>query len=497
MGATMMDSIVYGHLWATSEVRALFTDEGRTQSWLTILAALASAQARLGIIPPEAALAIEDKADVALVDLDEVAAHTRRTGHSTAGLIEVFKNVLGSDAGEWVYYGATVQDIADTWTGMVMRDVGGIALRDLRRAEDSLLGLAESHRDTVMVGRTHGQPGLPITFGFKAAVWAAELRRHINRLTGAAGRLHAGQLAGAVGTGSFWGADALELQRDFCARLGLAAPESPWLTARDRIAEFTGILAMVTSTFAKIGNEVYNLSRPEIGEVRESFRDGVVGSITMPHKRNPEISEHLGTLARLVRSAAALALEGMVNEHERDGAAWKTEWAFVPEACMAAAASMSFGAELAGSLEVDSERMAANLENQEGYVMSEPVLRALALRLGKHSAHEVVYGAAMAGIEGRQSWRSALASDSRVTAELGDGELDELLDPAGALGCARELVDSVVSAGRAARAVEERELARVVERERAPGNERERAPGNERERARGIDEAAASSEAAQ
>lgn len=193
----MMGSVVYGHLWGTPEVAALFSDEGRTQAWLDILAALAAAQAELGLVPAAAAADIADRADVALLDLEQVGARTRATGHSTLGLIQVLADVLPPRSREWVYYGATVQDVTDTWTGLVMQRVGRIVFRDLRRAEAALLDLAADHRDTVMVGRTHAQPGLPVTFGFKTAVWAAEARRHLDRLVQAHGRWSVGQLAGA------------------------------------------------------------------------------------------------------------------------------------------------------------------------------------------------------------------------------------------------------------------------------------------------------------
>jgi adenylosuccinate lyase len=451
MTAHVVDSLIYGHLWGTSEIRELLTDEGRTQTWLEILAALGEAQAELGLIPEKAALEIREKARVDVLDLHAVAQETRRTGHSTLGLIRSLRSVLGPDAREWVYYGATVQDITDSWTALVMRRMLDIAARDLSRIEESLLGLAVKHRNTVMVGRTHGQPGLPITFGFKAAVWAAEVRRHITRVYQSSDRVAVGQLAGAVGTCSFWGDAALELQRLFCKRLGLGVPDMTWLTARDRIAEFSALLAMIGGTIAKIGHEVYNLQRPEIGELREPFRAGVVGSITMPHKRNPELSEHLGALARIARSAASLALEGMVHEHERDGTAWKTEWAFLPEACMVVAAALSYGVQLTGTLEVDSDRMAENVRDLEGYVMSEPVMLALAGRLGKHTAHEVVYEAALAGAQRHQSFRDALLSDPRVARELSQEELNDVLDPSRALGQTVELIDNVVAAGRAAR----------------------------------------------
>jgi adenylosuccinate lyase len=435
----MKDSVVYGHLWGTDETRALFSDEGRTRIWLDVIVALAEEQAALGIIPAEAARQI---AALEPPDLDAVGEQTRATGHSTLGLIRVLKDALGPEGGEWVYYGATVQDVTDTWFGIVMQRMLAILRRDLGTIEASLLRLASAHRDTVMLGRTHGQPGLPITFGFKAAGWAAEVRRHRARVDEAAPRLEVGQLAGAVGTLSAYGSHGPELQRRLLARLGLGVPDTSWLTARDRIAEFAGLLALVTGTLARVGNEVYNLQRAEIGEVSEAPTAGVVGSITMPQKINPERSEHLWTLARVVRAGAGLALEGLVGEHERDGAAWKTEWAFLPEACSATAVALQLGAELVSGLRVDAERMRANLDAQRGYVLAEPVMLALAERVGKQRAHELVHRAALAGQEQGLTFAEALRADAEITRELPEAEA--LLRPENALGAAGALVDAVV-----------------------------------------------------
>ena len=443
----MRDSVVYGHLWGTPETRALFSDQGRTRIWLDVIVALAQEQAALGIIPPEAARQI---AALDEPDLEAVGAQTRATGHSTLGLIRVLKDALGPEGGEWVYYGATVQDVTDTWFGLVMQRMLAILRRDLGTIEASLVKLAGEHRDTVMLGRTHGQPGLPITFGFKAAGWAAEVRRHLERVSEAEPRLSVGQLAGAVGTLSAYGPQGPELQRRLLARLGLGVPDTSWLTARDRIAELTTLLALVTGTLARIGNEVYNLQRAEIGELSESPTEGVVGSITMPQKINPERSEHLWTLARVVRAAAGLALEGLVGEHERDGAAWKTEWAFLPEACSASAVSLSLGAELVGGLRVDAERMRANLDAQDGYVLAEPVMLALAERVGKQRAHQLVYRAALAGQAKGVPFAQALRDDAEIARELPDAAAG--LRAEDALGAAGELVDAVIARGRATEA---------------------------------------------
>ena len=436
------DSAIFGHLWSTPEASALFSDEGRTQAWLQILAALAQAQAGAGLVPPAAAQTIRAHADVGLIDLGLVAERTRATGHSTMGLIEALRSVLPEHAREWVYYGATVQDLSDTWFALVFRTVGDIAERDVTRMRDRALELAGQYRDTPMCGRTHGQPGLPITFGFKAAVWAAELDRHLERLRQGRARWEVVQLGGALGTMEFWGERALDLLERFAGELGLGVPLLPWITARDGVAEFVWLLAAISATAGKIGNEVYQLQRPEIGELRESFTPGTVGSITMPHKRNPEISEHLVTLSRVIRAQATVALDGMVAEHERDGRAWKAEWLVVPETSMAFAACAGSAVRMLDGLRPDPDRMLANIGSHRGYLLSEPVMRALADRIGKHSAHDSVYAAAMRGIDKDQDFRTALRGDPRLDT-IPDAELDELLQVRSSLGSCAAFVDRV------------------------------------------------------
>jgi adenylosuccinate lyase len=444
MSAHLADSEIYGHLWATPEVHGLFTDEGRLRAWLDILATLAEAQADVGLVPAPAAVAIRTAVTGWLPDPVEVGELTRATGHSTLGLIRVLEQHLPEAAREWVYYGATVQDLTDTWTALVMREVGDVLARDLQRARAAAIELAVRHRDTLMCGRTHGQPGLPITFGFKAAVWAAELGRHLERLAEGRPRRELVQLGGGLGSMEFWGDRARPMIEAFAARLGLRAPALPWLTARDGIAEFISVLGMVTATVAKIGDEVYQLQRAEIGEVREPLTAGTVGSITMPHKRNPELAEQVGTLARLVRVQVDLAIEGMIHGHERDGRAWKTEWILVPEACMYAGRSSAAAVAILEGLEVDEARMRENLDRQRGYVMSEPVMRALADRVGKHTAHRIVYEASLAGREHDLDLRSALRADPRLSG-IDDDELDGLLDPRRALGSIPLFIDAVVA----------------------------------------------------
>jgi len=326
----------------------------------------------------------------------------------------------------------------------VMRQVTDIALRDLRSARSAAIQLALTHRDTLMCGRTHGQPGLPITFGFKAAVWADEIDRHIARLENSRASREVIQLGGGLGSMEFWGDDAEVMARAFARRLDLGVPVIPWLTSRDRFAEFVTQMAMIAATIAKIGDEVFELQRAEIGELREPLSPGTVGSITMPHKRNPEWSEHVSTLARLVRVNADLALEGMIHGHERDGRAWKTEWVVLQETCHYTATSTLAVTRILDGLEVDTARMLANLEAQQGYVLSEPVMRALADRIGKHAAHQVVYEATLSGRERGVDMRTALRDDPRLSA-VPDDELGALLDPVRALGSVPRFIDDVLA----------------------------------------------------
>lgn len=441
---------MYRHLWGTQKAREIFEEPARLRSWLAIVVALAEAQAELDVVPAEAAKAIRAGALAERLDLGFVVEETRRTGHSTLGLIHGLQRILPASAAEWVYYGATVQDLTDTWTALAMRSVGSILWHDLRTIEGLLLGLAERHRDTPMAGRTHGQAGAPITFGLKAASWADEVGRHLERLRQGASRWLVGQLAGGVGTLGFFGEAGPELRRRFCERLGLADPGVSWTASRDRIAEFTTLLALVSGTLARIGNEVYQLQRPEIGELREPTRPGAVGSITMPHKRNPESAEHLVTLWRLVRASAGTALDAMVQEHERDGRGWKAEWVAFPEACLLTLTGVDLAKRLLEGLEVDEKRMAENAWAAGGFAASEALLAALAPRLGKHRAQDLLQR--VLG-EARQQGRSLAeaVAGSEVAGEIPPDKLRSLLERP-LTGAAGAMVDEVIRRARERRA---------------------------------------------
>ena len=436
MDAHLIDSAVYGHGWSTPESMALFAERARLSRWVHVLKALAAAQAELGIIPDASARAI-DGLDAASLDPDAVGAETRRTSHSAMGLVRELQARLPEHAREHVYYGATVQDVSDTAAALEMRAVAEIVWRDLRAVEGSLLELAVRHRDTPMLGRTHGQPGAPVTFGFKAATWADETARNLERWRQSRPRLAVGQLAGAVGVLGFYDELGPELRRAFCSRLGLGEPAISWLTARDRIAEFASNAALASATMARVANEVYNLQRREIGEAAEAASGATVGSFTMPHKRNPERSEQIVTLARLVRSAAGVLIETMVGDHERDGRTWKTEWVLLPELCHYLLAQLSLARGLAAGIEVDAEAMAANLA-KTGDFGSQELLKRLSARLGKHRAND----------ELQHAYRLARES-GRPLGQILEGvatpaEMEGLDRPA--TGAAAAMVDAVVAA---------------------------------------------------
>jgi adenylosuccinate lyase len=296
-----------------------------------------------------------------------------------------------------------------------------------------------------MPGRTHGQQGLPITFGFKVAGWLAELRRHRARFDEAAARMDVGQLCGGVGSLSALGPDALLLQKRFLERVGLSIPDISWTASRDRYAEWAQLLTLVSSTADRIGHEIYNLQRDEIGELREAALAHGIGSITMPHKRNPESSEHLGTLSRVVRANANLLVESLVHEHERDGRSWKVEWHAIPELTMAAGKALSVLAALIETLDVDAPRMRANLMAGGGFALSEGIMLALARRIGKPEAHRLVMSLTTAAREQGRSFLDAVACDETIGLHLGADERTRLLDPFAQIGQCVALVDRLLA----------------------------------------------------
>lgn len=448
MPTHISDSAIYQNAWGTPELRALFNDTSRTAGWIEVMVVLAQTQAEFGLIPKHTAEQLTKACgglDLNNAFFREVREDFESTNHSLLGLIRAVQRRCPGNSGEWLCYGATVQDITDTHTVRVLVKIRDIFSDKLAEISTLLRELAGRYRDTPMCGRTHGQAGLPITFGFKVAGWLDEIERHRQRLQEIKPRLGVGQLAGGVGSLSSLGPNAFEVQERFFERLGLASPEISWTASRDRFAEWLNLMSFITSTGDRIGREVYNLQRPEIAELSEGFMSGTVGSITMPQKRNPELSEHLGTLARLVRHHTAHMNENLVQEHERDGRSWKGEWVILPEACLSTGKALQLLHDLIGNLVVHPVQMEHNLLATEGLVHAESVMLALAPKLGKQTAHAHVYSIAMNAVEHGRPLKEALLSNSEVTKHISKDQLTALFDLRNSTGRCAEMVDKVLA----------------------------------------------------
>lgn len=448
MSVHISDSAIYRNSWGTPELRALFDDAALTAGWIEVMVALAETQAEFGLIPSEAAQHIAHTCAHLPLDeafFTEVREDFEHTNHSLLGLIRALQRRCPGESGEWLCYGATVQDITDTHTARTLHKVRHLFEDQLASIATVLCELARRYRDTPMCGRTHGQPGLPVTFGFKAAGWLDEVHRHRQRLQEIGTRIGVGQLAGGVGSLASFGPQALTLAERFFERLGLTPPAISWTASRDRLAEWLNLLMLMTATADRIGHEIYNLQRPEIGELSEGFLRGTVGSITMPHKRNPELSEHLGTLSRVVRYHAAHMGENLVHDHERDGRAWKGEWVILPEACLCTGKALAMLHLLLQGLEVHAERMRDNLLATNGFIYTERVMLALASKLGKQSAHALVYELAMAALERGDMLKEALLGDPQIVGHLGLDGIEGLFDLRQSTGWCAQMVDRVIA----------------------------------------------------
>jgi 3-carboxy-cis,cis-muconate cycloisomerase len=441
--AHIIDSRLFRDHYGSAEMRAVFADEAVVARWLEVEAALARAEAKLGLIPPSAAETISRCALEAKLDLNDLRRGIESSGHPLVPAIRALERLAG-EAGKYVHWGATAQDIIDT--GFVLQLTEGLAIieRDLDLLISALAGQAQIYKDTVLAGRTHGQHAVPITLGYKFAVIVAELRRHRQRLAEMRPRVLVGQLGGAAGTLASLGEYALPVREAMLADLGLGLPQIAWHTARDGFAEAVSVLAMTAATCGKFANEVVNLQRTEIAELAEPAGAGAVGSSTMPQKRNPMAAQGVVALARLVRQMPALALDAMGHEHERDMAAWQMEWAFVPETFILTSGALIQTCRIAEGLIVDADRMRRNLALSGGLINAEAVMIRLARATGREAAHELVAAAVRRAISSPIGFAEILAADPDISRHLSRAEIDEALAPEAYLGEAIAAVDRIV-----------------------------------------------------
>ncbi|MGI9423877.1 MAG: class-II fumarase/aspartase family protein [Hyphomicrobiaceae bacterium] len=433
-GATAVSLQPSSLRFADPGIRALYDVRSRWQSWLDVEAALAQAQAELGIIPTEAAEIIVANAELDRLDDAAIRGGLVRTGHALVPVVWELARVCGEEAGGYVHWGATTQNVLEAGDNLLLRQAHQIFCAQLADLLEALADLAERGAEMAMPGRTHGQHAVPVTFGYKVAVWIDELVRHVERLRGLEDRVFVAMMGGGAGSYASLGEQGPNVQAGMAARLGLASAMVPSRTHGDREAEYVCTLGLMAATQGKIANEIYTLMKQEFGEAREPVPAGTVGSSTMPQKRNPILcQDEIADAARL-RALVPLALEAMVTEHEANRTTSVIMRETLTQACVLTGDMLSRLIVITRGLDLDPERMRANLDLTDGLILSESIMMDLGRSLGRQTAHDLVYDAVETVLAGEATFSEALASDSRVRDSFGDDAARRLADPAAYTG---------------------------------------------------------------
>jgi len=443
VASTVLDSVLFRDSFGTPAMRGIFEDRSLLARYTRVEVALARAQGRLGIIPAQAASAIAAHCNSATLDLERLKKETEVVGYPILPLVRQLAAQCGN-AGKFLHWGATTQDIMDTAVVLQLRDALALIGADLAALRDILVRQARRYRDTPMAGRTHLQQALPITFGYKLAIWLAMLDRHAERLAQLTPRVLVGQFAGAAGTLASLGERGMEVQKALMEELKLAQPAATWHAARDGFAEAVNFLGLLTGSLGKIAYDVMLMASTEVAEVSEPFVQGRGASSTMPQKRNPISSELILACAKAVRQHAGLMLDAMVQDYERATGPWHAEWIALPEAFILAGGALNQAKFMLDGLIVDEARMRKNLDMTHGLIVSEAVMMGLAPFLGRNEAHDLVYDACRAVAEKGGRLADALAAVPEVAKHLDRAALDKLTNPANYLGAAQEMVDRVL-----------------------------------------------------
>ncbi|WP_125775521.1 class-II fumarase/aspartase family protein [Antribacter gilvus] len=415
-------------------IAALFSVENRFQKRLDVEAALAQAEAEVGLIPEPAGRAICAAAQLDKLDLGRVAAATAAASHPLVPLIEEFARVVGREHGGWVHWGATTQNITQTADVLVLRDahtrVKGLIAQVLRAMSKQ----ADSSAAVPMAGRTHSQHAVPITFGFKVAVWIDEMTAHVDRLERLEDRLFRVLMGGAVGTFASFGPAGRDVESRVARILDLSTMPVPSRAINDGIVELVLVLGQLAGTSGKIGKDIYSLMQPEFGEAFEPIPHGTVGSSTMPHKRNPQLALDLQSTSAQLRALAAPALESMLHDHEANGAMTALLEDVAAQASVLAGDILSRLVVIFDGLELDEERMRANLALSAGLMGSESLMMELGERIGRQKAHEVVFAVAQESGRKDLPFLDLLTQDEVVATYFDEAEIRHLIDPANYLG---------------------------------------------------------------
>jgi 3-carboxy-cis,cis-muconate cycloisomerase len=445
MPVSLIDSAVFRDIFSTAAMGRVFSDENRVQRYLDFEAALARAQARLGIIPQQAADEICRHCNAAEIDFDKLKTQTERIGYPVLPVVQQLVALCRDGLGEWCHWGATTQDITDSATVMQIREALILIEADLEGIAEALAALARKYRNTPMAGRSNLQQAVPITFGYKMATLLAAFERHRQRLRELRPRVLVGEFGGAAGTLSSLGGRGLEVQAELMKELKLGQPAIAWHTVRDTIAEVGCFLGLVTGSCGKIAFDIKLLMQTEVEEVFEPFHQGRGSSSTMPQKRNPISSVYITALTAVVRQQTAALLDAMVEDHERATGPWEIEWIVLPEIfCLAAGALAQTRFVLTG-LQVDEKKMRANLDLTKGLIVSEAVMMGLGPYLGRQYAHDLVYDICRQVVATGRPLVDLLAENAEIGKHLDRAALERLCDPANYLGEAGAMVDRVLA----------------------------------------------------
>ncbi|TAL54391.1 adenylosuccinate lyase family protein [Pandoraea sp.] len=445
MTASIIDSIIFQGIFSTDEMRQVWSDENRTQKYLDIERALAIVQARLGLIPQEAADEIVRHCAIEQIDMGKLREQTERIGYPVLGVVSQLNALCRDKLGEYCHWGATTQDITDTATVLQIREALAIVERELGGISAAMARLAKQYRDTPMIGRSNLQQAIPVTFGYKMAGLLSAIERHRERLGQLKERVLVGEFAGAAGTLASLESGAMETQAGLCAELGLKQPLIAWHTIRDNIAEVGTFLGLVGGTLGKLSMDVKLMMQTEVGEVYEPYHHGRGSSSTMPQKRNPIASCYIHAAISVVRQHAASLMDAMVADHERSTGPWEIEWIVLPEAFCLMAGALRQSRQVLEGLQVDPVAMRRNLDLTDGLVMSEAVMMGLGKYIGREYAHDLVYDLCRQSIAERKPLIELLCAHPEIAAHVDRAALEGMLDPANYLGQSALMVDRVLA----------------------------------------------------
>ena len=441
--STVVDSILFRDAFGTPAMRQVFSDRALIGRYIEVEVALARAEARCGVIPAEAADVIARESRLDRVDFDHMREETDIVGYPILPLVHQLVEMSG-EAGRYIHWGATTQDIMDTANVLQVRAALEIVDGDIRELRRILAGLAKKHRDTPMAGRTHLQQALPVTFGYKVAIWLAMFDRHQERLAQLRERVLVVSFAGAAGTLASLGDKGFAVQKALAEELKLGVPATTWHVARDAFAETVNLLALITGSLGKIALDVMIMASTEFGELYEPFVKGRGASSTMPQKRNPISSELMLAAAKAVRQHAGLMVDAMIQDFERATGPWHAEWIALPESFVFTAGALHQAKFALGGLIVDVDKMRHNLGISRGLIVAEAVMMGLAPATGRQQAHDIVYDACRTVNEKGGTLAEALAALPSVTKHFDRAAIDRLTDPANYLGLAPQMVDRAI-----------------------------------------------------